>query len=234
MRRSKCFILLIAVVFLNSTIICNAQDEPEKKFIFRSNKVQLSTFFVTISPMTDFAKLNGEMVNVGVFSGGFILNDKFSISFFSSTAPKVNRMPIPEFGSDKYDEWVEAGVKLYKLPSSQELVYVDFRHSGLKFDYLHKTNRMLFWKAGLSFGFLGGLTLSENQTFLGLFNNVIYKESVISLEPEFGMGVNLLSWWRIYLDAGYRLIGADTRIMSAADTDSFTFSLTFAFGGFGK
>jgi hypothetical protein len=141
---------------------------------------------------------------------------------------------VPEPGSDAYFRWIEAGVKLYKLPSDQNRVYVAFRHSGLKFEYLHRSDRIVFWRTGLSCGFIGGLTISENQTFLGLFDNVIYDENVMSLEPEFGFGVNLLNWWRIYLDAGYRFISADTRIMSAADTDSFTFSLTFAFGNFGK
>ena len=69
---------------------------------------------------------------------------------------------------------------------------------------------------------------------MGLFNNQVYKESAISLEPNIGVGVNLLQWWRIHLDVGYRFLGADTRIMSAADADSYTFSLSFAFGKFGK
>lgn len=228
--------LLVLAIFLIlvKSVHTSAQETSEKKFLFRSNKVQLSTFFATVSPMTDFAKISDQYVNVGVFSGGFILNDRFSVSFFMSTAPKIKRIPVPEFGSEKYFDWIEAGVKLYELPSSQELVYVDFRHSGLKFQYLHKTQRILFWRTGLSFGFLGGITLSENQSFLGLFNNVIYKEPVISLEPEFGMGVNLLKWWRLHMDVGYRFVGADTRIVSASDVDSFTFSLSFAFGNFGK
>jgi hypothetical protein len=81
---------------------------------------------------------------------------------------------------------------------------------------------------------MGGLTLSENQTFLGLFDNTIYDESVISLSPEIGLGVNLLSWWRIHVDLGYRFLSADQRIMSAAKSDSFSASLSFAFGRFGK
>lgn len=214
--------------------IARAQETHEKNFLFRSEKLQLSTFFVELSPQTEFSKLNGQTVNIGVFSAGFILNDKFALSFYMASSPKVNLIPVPIYPSEEYDAWIEAGVELEKLPSSQELVYVDFRHSGLRLDYLHRTDRILFWRGSVSAGFLGGLTLSENQTFMGLFNNVIYKESAFSLEPELGMGVNLLNWWRIYLDVGYRFVAADTRIMSAADTDSFTFSLSFAFGKFGQ
>ena len=211
-----------------------AQEAPEKKAVFNSEKVKLSNFYFEIAPSTNFAKLNGQMANITVISGGFILNDKFSISFFSANSPKVNLLAVPPSGSAEYSDWVEAGVELDKISSSTEFVHVNFKHSGLRFDYLHRTDRMLFWRAGLSAGFLGGLTLSENQTFLGLFNNTIYDESVISLSPEVGLGVNLLSWWRVHADFGYRFLTADQRIMSASDSDSFFFSLSFAFGRFGN
>ena len=129
---------------------------------------------------------------------------------------------------------MEAGVELDKLESSIEFVYVNFRHSGLHFSYMHRADRMLFWRAGLQAGFLGGMSLSENKSFMGLFNNQIYNEPVISLAPSVGLGVNLLSWWRVHADAGYRFMGVDERIMKAADSDSFFFSLSFGFGNFGK
>lgn len=210
----------------------NAQESPEKKFLFRSDNVELQTFFAEITPQTHFTRLNKQKVNVGVLNLGFILNEKFSVSFFMSTSPKVNLIPVPEFGSEEYFKWVEAGVELDKVSSSTEFLFVDFRHSGLRFNYIHNSHKIVFYRAGIAFGFLGGLTFTENQSFLGLFNNQIYKESVISLEPEIGVGVNLLSWWRFHIDAGYRFLGADTRIMGAADADSYTFSLTFAFGNF--
>ena len=225
-------LIVLGLILGGATVF--AQESREKKFAFNSDKVKLSTFYVEIAPSTNFAKLNDQLANIGVFSAGFILNDKFSVSFFSANSPKVNLLGVPEPGSQEYNDWMEAGVELDQLSSSTEFVYVDFRHSGLRFDYLHRTDRMLFWRAGLSAGFLGGLSLSENQTFLGLFNNSIYNESVISLAPEIGLGVNLLSWWRVHADFGYRFLGADQRVMEAADSDSFFFSLSFAFGNFGK
>jgi hypothetical protein len=224
--------LVFSLIFVSASIF--SQENADKKFLLNSDKLKLSTFFVELAPGTSFSKLNGQTASVSVLSGGFILNDKFSISFFSANSPKLNLINVPEPGSEDYDEWIKAGVELDKLASSTELVYVNFRHSGLRFDYLHRTDRVLFWRAGLSVGFLGGLTLSENKTFLGLFNNTIYNESAISVSPEIGLGINLLKWWRVNLDAGYRLLGADNRIMSSADADSFTFSLGFAFGKFGN
>jgi len=231
-KKQKVSALLLSLIFVSASLF--SQENPDKKFLFNSDKLTLSTFFVEIAPGTSFSKLNDQMATISVFSAGFILNDRFSISFFSANSPKINLIGVPEFFSEEYFDWVEAGVELEKLPSSTELVFVNFRHSGLRFDYMHRTDRILFWRAGLSAGFLGGLTLSENKSFLGLFNNTIYDESVISVAPDIGLGINLLKWWRVYLDAGYRFLGADTRIMSAADADSFTFSLSFAFGKFGN
>ena len=232
-KKSQSLSLIIFVLILGTTTVF-AQEYQENKYAFNSEKVKLSNFYLEIAPLTNFAMLNGQLANIGVISGGFILNKKFSVSFFVANSPKVNLLLFPPQGSTEYSTWVEAGVELDKLSSDAEFVHVNFRHSGLRFDYLHRTDRMLFWRAGLSAGFLGGLTLSENQTFMGLFNNTIYDEPVMSLSPEIGFGVNLLSWWRVHADFGYRFLSADKRIMSAADSDSFFASLSFAFGRFGK
>ena len=234
MRKKKLSITLIALSLMVTGASVLAQKSPEKKFALNSEKVKLSTFYVEIAPSTNFAQLNDQLANIAVFSGGFILNDKFSVSFFMANSPKLNLLAVPPQGSGEYDEWVEAGVELDNLSSSTEFVYVNFRHSGFHFSYMHRTDRMVFWRAGLQAGFLGGMSLSENKSFMGLFNNEIYNESVISLAPSMGVGVNLLSWWRIHADAGYRLMGVDERIMKAADSDSFFFSLSFGFGNFGK
>jgi len=52
------------------------------------------------------------------------------------------------------------------------------------------------------------------------------------LEPDVGVGINLLPWWRAHIDLGYRLVSVDERIVKSADADSFTFSLGFSFGRF--
>lgn len=226
---------LILILFASFALasVSQAQDTPDNKFLFRSEKLQLSTFFVEVAPVSS-SNLNGQSVSVLSLSAGFILNKKFTVSFFSSFSPKLNLIEVPEEGSEAYNNWLEAGVELDKLSAESEFLLVDFKHSGLKFGYLHHTEKTVFWRAGLSLGFIGGLSLTENKTFLGLFNNEVYKESVITLEPEVGIGVNLLPWWRVHTDLGYRFLSADTRIMSSSDADSYTFSLSFAFGRFNQ
>ncbi|MDX2430476.1 MAG: hypothetical protein QNK35_06055, partial [Bacteroides sp.] len=87
MRKKKMSVTLIALSLMIIGAVVMAQESPEKKFAFNSEKVKLSTFYVEIAPSTNFAMLNGQMANIGVFSGGFILNDKFSVSFFSASSP---------------------------------------------------------------------------------------------------------------------------------------------------
>jgi len=232
MKLQGIMFMVLGLIFCEAVVF--AQDITEKKFAFDSEKVKLSNFFLEVAPGTNFAELNDQLTSIAVLSAGFILNDKYSISFFMANSPKVNLLAVPTQGSEEYAEWVDAGVELENLSSTTEFVYVNFRHSGLRFSYLHRTERILFWRAGLSVGFLGGLSLSEDQTFMGLFNNSVYNETVISLTPEAGVGVSLLSWWRLYTDFGYRFVAVDERIMDAADSDSFFFSISFGFGRFGK
>ena len=234
MRKKKPSTILTAIGLVIAVTMTSAQESHEKKYAFNSEKVKLSNFYFEVAPSTNFAKLNGQLANITVLSVGFILNDKISVSFFTANSPKINLLGVPPQGSGEYNEWVEAGVELDRLSSSTEFVYVNFKHSGLHLSYMHRTDRMLFWRAGLQAGFIGGLSLSENKSFMGLFNNEIYNESVISFAPALGLGLNLLKWWRLHADFGYRFIGADERIIKAADSDSFFFSLSFGFGNFGK
>jgi hypothetical protein len=116
---------LLALGLMLAVVSVFAQDSPEKKFAFNSKKVTLSNFYVEVAPKTNFAKLNGQMANIGMVTGGFILNDKFSIAFFSATSPKVNLLAVPPSGSQEYSDWVEAGVELDKISSSTEFVHVN-------------------------------------------------------------------------------------------------------------
>lgn len=199
----KCKTLHLSLLF----IICLSfqafpQEKQEGSFLFRDSKVKLSTFYVEVLPSTSFSFLNDQFVNISELSAGFILNNSFYLAFFSTGSPKINTVVIPEPGTEEYDDWVEAGVEVDKISSDAEFLYVKYKHSGLRFGYIHKTERSVFWRVGMQFGFLGGLNMTEDQTFLGLFDNLVFETNIITFEPHFGGGVNLLPWWRIHLDAG--------------------------------
>ena len=226
--------LKITVLFLlvAMTSLTSYSQESEGNFLFRDSKVKLSTFYVELNPSTSFSSLNGQMVNITEFSAGFILNNRFYFSYFMTGSPKINTVEIPEPFSEDWLNWMDAGVELEKVSSDAEFLRVKFKHSGLRFGYMHNTHKTVFWRAGFIFGFTGGLNMTEDQTFLGLFDNLVWETKIITLEPHIGGGVNLLPWWRVNLDLGYRLMNVDKKVLSATDTDSFTFKLGFAFGNF--
>ena len=207
-------------------------QDTDGEYLFRDSKVKLTTFYVELNPSTSFSFLNDQMANITELSAGFILNNKFYFSFFMTGSPKINTVVLPEPFSDQWYDWVEAGVELEKVSSDAEFLYVKFKHSGLRFGYMHNTHKTVFWRAGFMFGFTGGLNMTEDQTFLGMFDNLVWETKIITLEPHIGGGVNLLPWWRVHLDLGYRLMNVDKNVLSATDTDSFTFKLGFAFGNF--
>ena len=208
------------------------QEKTEGRFLFKDSKFKLSTFYAEINPSTSFSLLNDQLVNISELSAGFILNNKFYLAFFMTGSPKINTARIPEPGTPEYMDWEDAGVEMDKISENAEFLYVKFKHSGLKLGYMHNTYKTVFWRAGLQFGFSGGLNMTEEQTFLGLFDNLVFETKIITLEPHFGGGVNLLPWWRLHLDVGYRLMNVDKRILNATKTDSFTLKLGFAFGNF--
>ncbi len=221
------------LVLLFFTFKSFSQEKKEDgKFLFRDSKLKLSTFYAEVNPATSFSVMNEQLVAVSEISGGFILNNKFYLAFFTTGSPKINTVRIPEPGTPEYDEWEEAGVEMDKISSNAEFLYVKFKHSGLKLGYMHNTYKTVFWRAGLQFGFSGGLNMTEDQTFLGLFDNQVFETKIITFEPHFGAGVNLLPWVRLHLDVGYRLMNVDKRILEATKTDSFTFKLGLSFGNF--
>jgi len=231
MRQIRVVLLLMLVVMIS---LPSFSQDTDGKYLFRDSKVKLTTFYAEINPSTSFSFLNGQMANITELAAGFILNNKFYFSYFMTGSPKMNTVAIPEPFSDKWYDWVEAGVELEKVSSDAEFLYVKFKHSGLRFGYMHNTHKTVFWRAGLLFGFTGGLNMTEDQTFLGMFDNLVWETKIITLEPHIGGGVNLLQWWRVHLDLGYRLMSVDKHVLSATDTDSFTFKLGFAFGKFNQ
>ncbi|GAJ23974.1 unnamed protein product, partial [marine sediment metagenome] len=189
--------MLVAMISLPT----HSQD-TDGKYLFRDSKVKLTTFYVELNPSTSFSFLNDQMANITELSAGFILNNRFYFSYFMTGSPKINTVAIPEPGTDERQDWLDAGVELDKVSSNAEFLYVKFKHSGLRFGYMHNTQNTVFWRAGLLFGFTGGLNMTEDQTFLGMFDNLVWETNIITLEPHIGGGVNLLPWWRVNLDLG--------------------------------
>lgn len=223
--------ILLPLLFLTLTI--NAQSD-KSPFLFEREGTKVTTFFAELYPYSSWGSLNNQSQSIFELAGGLLIKNKFYVAYFSASSPNLNKVAVPDIDSPEYQEWIEAGVRLDKVSANTEFLLVKFHHSGLKFGYLHNANKMVYWRTGVKWGFSGGFHMTEDQTFMGLFDNKVYKSKIMTLEPDFGVGINLLPWWRAHVDLGYRIVSVDERIISAADADSFTFSLGFSFGAFGK
>jgi hypothetical protein len=206
-----CAALLFAVI-LAAVVPVYGQDDGgnEGRFIFRNSTVALSTFFAEIAPSTYISSVDGSATGWTNISGGFILNNRFSISLFVALSRTAK-------------EFLYEG----------EQVFLTYRQTGLKFGYLHRTDRMLFWRANLAVGLGGGYQITEDNSLLGsIFGSWTYRATVFSLEPSLGVGFNLLPWWRLYVDLGYRFMGPNDAVVPIADDDTITLMISFGFGNF--
>ena len=138
MRKNIILLFLVCIAFT-----AYSQHE-EGRYLFRDGKLKLTTFYAEINPATSFSVMNDQLVNIFELSGGFILNNKFYLAFFSTGSPKINTVSIPEPGTQEFDDWVDAGVEMDQISSDAEFLYVKFKHTGLRLGYMHKTYRTVF------------------------------------------------------------------------------------------
>ena len=207
---------VILLLCISTAIPGYGQDEEddEGRFIFRNNTVQLSTFYFEIAPFTYISSVADEIRGFNNLSAGFILNNRFYLSAFVILSPTITDMP-------------------YVTVTEQLKVYVSYRQVGIKLGYMHRTDRMVFWRANLAVGLGGGFRLTDSNSFVDrLFGSWEYMATAYTLEPSFGAGFNLLPWWRLYVDLGYRFMGPNDFVVSIAGDDSITLMISFGFGNF--
>ena len=197
--------------------------------------LEFSTFYGEIAPSTAFATLNNSIGKVLMSEFGIHLNRKFSIGFYMARSNKTTVVNVPAPSDPDYQEWIDAGVQLDQLPTGSTQAFAYFSHSGLNLAYMHKTERVVFWRAGLRVG-SGKLELTaETKQLFDFFNTSIYEKKVTNINPEVGIGINLRSWWRLHLDAGYHFVFVNTEeVIDSGMFDGATFKFGFAFGNFAK
>lgn len=225
--------LIFILAFFAFTIKSFGQDSTYKNrhFLLDNSKVKVNTFYASIAPVTSWSSANNQAYNTMQLEGGLIINRKFQIGFYHIGSPNKNKVEVPEFGTEEYQQWVDAGVKVQTLDSETEFVYSYLSHAGFSFKYLHDSEKTFFPTGGVKLGILGGLKLAEKNTFFGLFNNEIYQIGVMSFTPEIGLGVNMLKWCRLHLDIGYKwVIPEESSFYITDNYSSPTFSITFNFG----
>lgn len=233
--------LIVCILLIGISFSVNAQEEQKKletKYLLKDNAskgLNFSTFYGEIAPTTAFATISNSLGKVFMTEFGIHLNRKFTIGFYLARSPKTNVINVPAPGDPEYQDWIDSGIELDELPTGATQAFAYFSHSGINLAYMHKTEKTVFWRAGLRFG-SGKLQLNaEKKQLFNFFSTPIYETKVINLNPEVGVGINLRSWWRLHADIGYHFVfsGSD-EILNPDQFDGMTFKFGFAFGNFAK
>jgi hypothetical protein len=219
MKREDRFRGIIVFIFTLTILIVSrpgAGWADEGKYLFRNDKVNLSTFYAEIAPGTYISYVGDGVQGWANLSGGFILNNRYYLAGFLELSSTFS-----DFSTDA------------KSDADEEIIYATFRHAGFKLGYMHRTDRMVFWRTGLAVGLAGGYKLTNSNSLLGaIFGSWTYKARVFTLEPSFGVGFNMLTWWRLYVDLGYRIMGfSDSKIDISAGS-GITLMVSLGFGNF--
>jgi hypothetical protein len=157
-------------------------------------------------PIIELTNINGKTGVMGGGGGGVIVNDFFFGGFGQGGG----------FGEQMIDG------RLYPI---------DLGYGGLWMGYVKPTYK--------AFHFYSSLKIAGGEVNLtDPFNNgvTVYDETVFVVQPEAGIELNLISWFRIALTANYRIVsGIDSQSLWNLSNSDFTaggMALTLRFGKF--
>ncbi len=226
---------LLIIPLLLMLNLAFSQDNPPNKFLFDGEKLSLSTFYVEIAPTTAWDNLESVFGQSFLIEGGIHINRKFVIGLYSASSKKSNQIPVPAEGTPEYQTWIDNGLRIDQLSPDAEVAFLNFNHSGLNLGYLLQPEKTVFYRANLKFG-VGKLEITpQQQTFYNIFNDPIYSIKFTNINPEFGIGLNLRPWWRLFADVGYRFIlGASEEIKAPSTLQGLTLKFGFGFGAFNR
>ncbi|MCF8231119.1 MAG: hypothetical protein K9J27_02940 [Bacteroidales bacterium] len=116
---------------------------------------------------------------------------------------------------------------------------LQFGHGGVWLGYILQPSSVIHLNINTKFG-AGELALTESLDEYDMFDSY-HKDQVLVLTPSVGINVNILPWFRIAANAGYRLTSgvgdktynnSEELIFKSKDYNAPSFSLSFLFGGF--
>lgn len=169
-----------------------------------------------------FSPVEGETaVSVGG-GGAALINQKFFIGGYGQgIATKHERADIT-INNEHIDDAV-----------------LQFGHGGIWLGYIIHPAKVLHMNINTKIG-AGSLSLTESLDEYEMMESY-HEDMVIVLTPSVGINLNVLEWFRISANAGYRYVGgvgdktydnSSELIFDGQDYNAPVFSLSFLFGGF--
>ena len=172
--------------------------------------------------IVDFTSIEGDLAVAAGGGGAALVNQKFFIGGYGQgIATKHERQNL-----EINDERIENAV-------------FQFGHGGLWLGYIIQPAKVLHMNINTKVG-AGELALRESLDEYEMMDSY-HSDVVTVINPSIGVNLNILKWFRISANAGYRFVGAvgdktydnnNNLIFDSKDYNAPTFSLSFLFGGF--
>lgn len=215
-------LLIAAMALLTMSLSAqqSGQNEPEDgmQYLLQED-LQISGFGGVI---VDYTTIENEpSVSVGG-GGAAMLNQRFFLGGYGQGVATIHERENMFIDNEHIEDAV-----------------FQFGHGGIWLGYIIEPSRVLHMNINTKLG-AGELALRKSLDEYEMMDSY-HKDRVTVINPSIGLNVNILPWFRITANVGYRFIGgvgdktyddSNQLIFDADDYNAPTFSFSFLFGGF--
>ena len=213
-------IILAALILLNAAVLYSQNSDNSEKMetLFGNGDVSWGGYGCPEVKFTPFNSQAGLLVGG---RGGVIINHSFLLG-------------LAGYGivtSHKLDDY-----KVYNPYYGDSSAYLRMGYGGLHLGVILEPNQLVHITTGMLIG-AGWAGYTRSYSFYDNDNNHNYKvyESTpfFVFEPSAGVELNVASFFRIELNASYRIVsGADLPVTNNTDLSGFSGGIAFKFGKF--
>lgn len=158
-------------------------------------------------PMIQMAAIDGDFALYNGGGGAAIINGKFFVGGFGMS---VSNQHLFDYQNVSHE--------------------LDLGYGGLWLGYIYRPTKLVHLNFSLPLGG-GGLNLNNVLTNQDAFAD----DSFFLINPSIGAELNLTTWMKVALNAGYLLYtGIDNAVVTAEDLNSPSAFITFKFGYFAE
>ncbi|HOW26105.1 MAG TPA: hypothetical protein PK711_10600 [Bacteroidales bacterium] len=216
----KQLILLMGILFLCSSNVFSQEEKEMQYLLSGSNRPSISGFG---GPMVEFSSVEGDFA-VFVGGGGAII---FNQTFY--------------FGG--YGEGLTTSHYRYDLSDITDIQEpkISLGHGGFWLGYVNKSFKAIHPAASLKIGW-GKISLYDDNWNDYNPENYVAQDGIFTLIPQLEVEVNLTSWFKLNVGAGYRwMTGMDKQYSQggtmydyyeSSDYSSPVGTISLLFGGF--
>lgn len=221
--------VFLTTVIVLSVILLKAQDEKPTQYLFGNNGKTSITGFG--APIVEFSSKGGNFAVSTGGGGAVLINQTLFFGGYGmgiTTEHNIDGLIIKQSNGE-----------IINYPTMRTI----FGHGGFWLGYIHNRKEALHWGVSTKIGW-GAIELidadfdTESHTKTGF-------DQVFVLTPQIEMEMNINSWFKVNIGAGYRFVsGVDKTYVNAngevvnfyksSDFNSPQASISFLFGGFGR